>query len=613
MPQVLIADKHSSEYLIHKYWSRKPANVVCALLQQYTGPGDLVLDPFCGSGVTLVEAVKLNRRAIGIDINPAAALLSRISTRSHDLSFIRQTWGSLIEAWRPLCLKAYASEPGKQVKHCVHAPVIECPNCERTARADQCPKHGNRYRCPHCNDNLNTSIAHATGTVVTAVQFASGGLVKDDQLVATQTEASARCYCGKSIWGHFDAPMLHNTRILAYPRMTTAMLFTPRNFSLIAKFAQLVQDAEVSEDVRDVLLLVLTSAVASCSRLIAYRDNMEGGGPAWTVPGFWVPPLHVERNPLFHLTARYQKVERGLVELSRKSTSPEARVYLDDSDRRLKKLRKAGTRVKYIFADPPYGDSVPFLEFCQIWNCWEQRVKPAFEREVVVSDRIDHKSCWEEYEQRLGNVLEQCSQILDDDGHLTVTFNNLEIRAWHALLWGLQQARFKCVDVVYQIPAVLSAKASFAPTSSYLGDVYATFTKASPDTKYCSWSVVAERLTKSAELRQGAVSRVTQLKVAALSILAENVDAQCMLELEAHFAGLPAKTPPIPARSPLYLAIVRAIEDAWKQRSAVSDAQLCAGVVGTLPAWFGLDQHEILDVARRLSGYPESSRSYLRR
>ena len=34
MARVLVAQTHSSEYLIHKYWSRKPANVVRALIER---------------------------------------------------------------------------------------------------------------------------------------------------------------------------------------------------------------------------------------------------------------------------------------------------------------------------------------------------------------------------------------------------------------------------------------------------------------------------------------------------------------------------------------------------------------------------------------------------
>ena len=43
------------------------------------------------------------------------------------------------------------------------------------------------------------------------------------------------------------------------------------------------------------------ASVAQCSRLIAYRNDLTTGGPAWTVPGFWVPPVHLETNPLPHI------------------------------------------------------------------------------------------------------------------------------------------------------------------------------------------------------------------------------------------------------------------------------------------------------------------------
>jgi hypothetical protein len=55
-------------------------------IESYTTPGELVLDPMCGIGTTLVEAVHLGRDAIGIDCEPAWAQVARANldhARSH--------------------------------------------------------------------------------------------------------------------------------------------------------------------------------------------------------------------------------------------------------------------------------------------------------------------------------------------------------------------------------------------------------------------------------------------------------------------------------------------------------------------------------------------------
>ena len=47
----------------------KPLPLMCELIEQFTDPGDTILDPFAGSGTTLVAARDLGRKAIGIEIS----------------------------------------------------------------------------------------------------------------------------------------------------------------------------------------------------------------------------------------------------------------------------------------------------------------------------------------------------------------------------------------------------------------------------------------------------------------------------------------------------------------------------------------------------------------
>ena len=53
---------------LHKYWSRKPWFVIDQYIEKYSKKNHVVLDPFCGSGSTLVAAKNEGRRAIGIEI-----------------------------------------------------------------------------------------------------------------------------------------------------------------------------------------------------------------------------------------------------------------------------------------------------------------------------------------------------------------------------------------------------------------------------------------------------------------------------------------------------------------------------------------------------------------
>ncbi|MDR3232321.1 MAG: type I restriction enzyme HsdR N-terminal domain-containing protein [Planctomycetaceae bacterium] len=57
---------------VHGYFTKQSWNVVAAYIENFSQQGDLVLDPFGGSGITAIEAMMLGRKAIHIDINPLA-------------------------------------------------------------------------------------------------------------------------------------------------------------------------------------------------------------------------------------------------------------------------------------------------------------------------------------------------------------------------------------------------------------------------------------------------------------------------------------------------------------------------------------------------------------
>ena len=59
-----------------RYWGRKPPSMVSRYIEEFTNEGELVLDPFGGSGNIVRTALALGRRAIYVDLNPFAKLIA---------------------------------------------------------------------------------------------------------------------------------------------------------------------------------------------------------------------------------------------------------------------------------------------------------------------------------------------------------------------------------------------------------------------------------------------------------------------------------------------------------------------------------------------------------
>ena len=70
---------------LHPYLGKFVPQLVEALLERYVRPGGRVLDPFAGSGTTLVQCLESGYDAVGVDIASFNCLLMRVKTAEYDL------------------------------------------------------------------------------------------------------------------------------------------------------------------------------------------------------------------------------------------------------------------------------------------------------------------------------------------------------------------------------------------------------------------------------------------------------------------------------------------------------------------------------------------------
>ena len=82
---------------IHPFPARMAPNLISEWLQDLPR-GSKILDPMCGSGVVVRQALLHGHSGIGIDIDPLAVLMSKVWTRRINISHVREHAASIVKA-----------------------------------------------------------------------------------------------------------------------------------------------------------------------------------------------------------------------------------------------------------------------------------------------------------------------------------------------------------------------------------------------------------------------------------------------------------------------------------------------------------------------------------
>ncbi|MEM3423849.1 MAG: DNA methyltransferase [Nitrososphaeria archaeon] len=87
-------------YGIHPYPAMFHFMVVRRLIKEFSEEGDLVLDPFMGSGVVGTECLINNRRFVGYDINPLAVMIAKVRSTPLSRGILLKRLGMIEEIYR---------------------------------------------------------------------------------------------------------------------------------------------------------------------------------------------------------------------------------------------------------------------------------------------------------------------------------------------------------------------------------------------------------------------------------------------------------------------------------------------------------------------------------
>lgn len=94
---------------VHGYFTKQVWSVVQRYIDQFTQPGDIVLDPFGGTGVTAIEALMLGRAAVHVDINPLSKFIVETLLTPVDLHVLETRFNAVLTRFakqRPTSVQA---------------------------------------------------------------------------------------------------------------------------------------------------------------------------------------------------------------------------------------------------------------------------------------------------------------------------------------------------------------------------------------------------------------------------------------------------------------------------------------------------------------------------
>lgn len=89
--------KHTS-YITHgiyTYPAKFIPQLAAKIIIEHSKENDIIIDPFMGSGTTVVEAIVNNRIGIGIDINEIAVLLAKVKSTPIDSNLLENEYLNL--------------------------------------------------------------------------------------------------------------------------------------------------------------------------------------------------------------------------------------------------------------------------------------------------------------------------------------------------------------------------------------------------------------------------------------------------------------------------------------------------------------------------------------
>lgn len=487
--------KNDAIYNAHSYHTKVPYKAIMRYLLHYTKPGDIVLDGFCGSGMTgvasemcqdeglvmelLTEKYSVDkvgkRNAVNIDLSPAATFIAynynKKKTEAGDVEV-----GKLISKlrgefnWCFSTQSSYQEKPSDfnslenfynsnkqefgEVNYIVWSEQYICSTCsnlfsfwESTVSEDETIV-SKMLTCPDCNSkhekkNLTLKKKKVFDNLI-------GKIVNIPDIIPVKINytVNKKRFNKKPDW--YDKEVIEYFETFSENKTVPLKKFDERLGNEIKRPIKIgyeyvhqiytnrilsILDSYITQSNNSDAQFLLGSTLPKLTKMNRFMP--QHGSRALVGPmanAMYFPPLSVENNVLSQLEFQLKKINKAWTtyEGTIISTQSSTSINLPDNS------------VDYIFIDPPFGANIMYSELNFIREAWlsvfTNNKKEAVENNAIGKDIL-------EYVSLMGDSFKEFYRLLKPQKWITVEFSNTSAKIWNALQYVIQSSGFIIASV----------------------------------------------------------------------------------------------------------------------------------------------------------------------
>jgi 16S rRNA G966 N2-methylase RsmD len=452
IPQEVFVTRTDPVYMAHAYLTKVPVAAIEPFIEAFTKPGDTVVDPFAGSGMTGVAAAATGRRALLFDISVLGRHIGTNYTNlvnptdlqkaaADVLAQVRRRLGGDVYAVR--C--AACAEPATLTKR-VWSAVVQCAACGSPVnyyRAFEAADwHKSKMACPACGAAVSSRCERIDEeAVLDSITCACSKTQQDQAPSEPLLQFDAGAFTGPAVDITPDRQMYKAQALAKSGRTTIASYYAPRNLAFLTVLHEAINTVE-DEAIRRKLQFVFTAILTRASK--RYQWSIQRPLNAANA-NYYVAPVFYEWN-VPDLFAR--KVEAAIRsdDWIRDRRDAWAETLFEDNAPAVEygiataeALPLPDASVDYVFTDPPFGSNLFYADMALFQEAWLGTFTD--HRLEAVIDRGARKARGaSRYENLLAAALAECRRIVRPGGWITMVFGNSSGAVWALVQRAVQQA-----------------------------------------------------------------------------------------------------------------------------------------------------------------------------